>query len=351
VAGSAFLNGLAADEAGNLYAADTDLGKVYKIAISTKVVTDLATSGLTGANGVFYDKPNNRLIAVFWRSNAPVSEISLETGVVTPLLNTPYSNLDGITQDNCGNFYFSSWGSNKVYVVNSDFSEDPVVFISGLNGPADIFFDQNTQELWVPNFSSNSIKSTIAFLPCLTPEPLLPEDGSDNQTSRNLEFSWTAINHAKSYRLELSLTPIFADIVLALASGESTINVESLDVNTTYYWRVAGSDGGSYTDYSPVFTFKTEESSSINNLPNNQMVKVFPNPAQSKIGLAWEESGLKVARIEIINITGQEKWSKDIQFGSKTYEYIDIQDWSRGVYFINSFLENSEVLHLKLIVH
>ena len=72
--------------------ADTDVGKIFKIVIDTKAVSDLASTRLTGANGVFFDQPNNRLITVPWKASAPVSEVDLDTGAVSVLINTPYSN-------------------------------------------------------------------------------------------------------------------------------------------------------------------------------------------------------------------------------------------------------------------
>ncbi len=350
VNGAAFLNGITTDTKGNLYAADTNLGKVFKIVIETKVVTTFATTGLTGINGVWLDQNENRLIAVFWRNNSPVSSISLEDGSVSTLLSTSFSNLDGITQDNCGDFYFSSWGSNSVYKVKSDFTEDAEVVLSNLNGPADIFFDQNTQQIWVPNFNSNSIRSEIAFLKCLTPMPHTPEDGSENQWSKNLEFAWEGVNHAKSYRIEISLTPIFADVILALGVGETSVTVESLDLNTTYYWRVSASNGGTYTDFSPVYTFKTEESSGVDNVNISRDLRVFPNPASSKIGLIWEQGSYRIQKIEILNISGQEVWSKNIEKSSPGYEYLDVSNWPRGVYFVKAITDNSILFHKKIIV-
>jgi len=351
VSGSAWLNGITADKDGNLYVGDTDVSKIYKIVPSAGTVTTFVSSGITGVNGVYYDEANNRLIACFWRSNAPLSAIDLETAEVTNLIETPYSNLDGIARDNCGNYYFSSWGTNKVYRTNTDFTEEPVVVEQDLSGPADIFFNTLTQELCVPNFSANTFKRSPVFLPCMQAQLLSPEDGSNDQPSRNLVFSWIAVKHVKSYKLEISLTPVFTEIVLALASGSPELIVENLDVNSTYYWRVSASDGGVFSENSDTFTFTTEESSGVNLQERNESIRVFPNPASDKIGLVWDDLSINVRQIQVLNLMGQVVWQIDMPINNKGFQYIDVNKWPRGLYVIKCVETEDQMIIRRVIIH
>ncbi len=351
VPGSAWLNGITADSDGNLYVGDTDTGIIHKIIPSTQAVSNFVTSGVSGVNGVLYDQPNNRLLACFWKANSPISAIDLATATVTNLLATPYSNLDGIARDNCGNVYFSSWGSNRVYRTNADFTVDPVVFESELNGPADIFFNTATQELCVPNFTSNTVKIVPVFLSCVVPQLQEPADGAENQSSKNLGLSWTSVPHIKSYKIELSLTPVFTEVVLAMASGSPDIIVETLDLNTTYYWRVSATDGGAYSDFSSTFTFKTEVSSNVEEHDLNKELRVFPNPASEKIGLVWDESITRINQIQVLNLTGQVVWQIDLPNHSKSYQYIDIKEWSRGLYLVKCQQDDQGVIVRKVMVN
>ena len=331
VTGSAFLNGITADKDGILYAADTDKGTVFKIDPATATASVLASSNLTGINGVFYDEENNRLIAVLWKTNAPVTSVSLADGSVTVLLETTYSNLDGITRDNCGNYYFSSWGTNTVYVTSNDFADAPTAFYTGLSGPADIFFDEITQELWVPKFNANAIVRKQVFLPCVAPQLVSPENGSTEQASRNLELSWSGVPHAKSYKIEVSLSPTFESVLLALGAGEPSVTIEELDLNKEYFWRVAATDGSVYSDYSQEFSFTTEESSSTNNLVIDLKLSSYPNPVSEQLTITADHPDQQLD-LKIVNLSGQQL--KEFRHSHQTRVQVDVSGWPTGGYML-----------------
>ena len=107
-------------------------------------------------NGVYYDNLTNRLIVVCWGGNAPIYEIDLTNNSYNTLITTSLSNLDGITMDQCGNFYISAWSSNAIHKYNSDFSETEII-IDGLNNPADIFYNQFDNTIGIPNSGNNTV--------------------------------------------------------------------------------------------------------------------------------------------------------------------------------------------------
>ena len=112
-----FLNGITSDAAGNLYVSDN--ARIYKVDPVAGTYTTVITTD--GANGVLFDEANNRLL---FTDEGPVgfdgsyiSAIDMVTTNVTNLVSNTFRMLDGLTRDGDGNYYVSSWSTNKVYSI------------------------------------------------------------------------------------------------------------------------------------------------------------------------------------------------------------------------------------------
>ncbi len=152
-----FLNDIIADDNSNLYVSDTDAHKIYRVNLSTMIAEIFIEMGTDSPNGLFYDKANNRLIVVLWEINARILAVDLNTKAITTIRTTNFSNCDGITIDQNGNYYISEWGHNTVQRFNNTFSDTPEVVANGYNGPADIYFDQINNILAIPNMDGNNV--------------------------------------------------------------------------------------------------------------------------------------------------------------------------------------------------
>tara|TARA_Y100000994_G_C15658077_1_gene428274 strand:- start:25 stop:969 length:945 start_codon:yes stop_codon:yes gene_type:complete len=160
-----FLNGITQmNYAGeiNLFITDFSAKKLYKYNIEENSHDEICSFS-KNPNGTYYDSINNRLLVVFWGNNAPVYEIDLTNETYSTIINTGLGNLDGISMDQCGNFYVSAWSSNAVHKYNFDFSETELV-TSNLSNPADIYYNQYDNILAVPNSGNNTVD--FVFYPC-----------------------------------------------------------------------------------------------------------------------------------------------------------------------------------------
>jgi hypothetical protein len=87
---------------------------------------------------------------------------------VTTILTTSYTNIDGIARKANGDFYISTWGTNSVYKYNNDFTTTPTLIVSGLSSPADIYYNDLTDTLAIPNSGNNTLtfvgQSTASLL-------------------------------------------------------------------------------------------------------------------------------------------------------------------------------------------
>lgn len=152
------LNDITSDNDGNLYVTDCDGNKVYRVNINTMTYSAFVSSGLGYPNGILYDAPNDRLLVLnCLLGGYPIKAINLPDSSVSTVVNTGKNSIDGITIDNDGNYYFSSWATDETYRYDQTFTNPPEVISSGHNDPADIFFDRINNVLVVPNYSSNSV--------------------------------------------------------------------------------------------------------------------------------------------------------------------------------------------------
>lgn len=166
--GATFLNGITHDNSGNLFVTDFSAKKIYRIKIATQTFNLFAQNLTQSPNGIIYDAPSNSLVFVSWGSSAKIKRCSLADSSVITILTTSYTNIDGIARKANGDFYISTWGTNSVYKYNNDFTATPVLIVSGLSSPADIYYNDLTDTLAIPNSGNNTLtfigQSTVSLL-------------------------------------------------------------------------------------------------------------------------------------------------------------------------------------------
>jgi len=156
------LDGTTTDTSGFLYVVDTG-GRIFKVELASGNSSVFASGGLsTGLQDIFFDKENNRLLAVSFYQNAPIKGIDLSDSSVYVVVNTSFGNFDGVTRDQFGNTYVATYSnSGRVYRYDPEFSLGPELISSGHQGPAGLDYNQRDNILAVPNFYAN----TVDFIP------------------------------------------------------------------------------------------------------------------------------------------------------------------------------------------
>ncbi|MCP4631374.1 MAG: T9SS type A sorting domain-containing protein, partial [candidate division Zixibacteria bacterium] len=127
---------------------------------------------------------------------------------ITTIVNTGYYHLDGITQDNEGNIYFSTWQTNSVYMYDSLFSNPPELVFSNPNGAADIFYNKIKNELAIPVMWSNRIE----FLQI----PTSIDDDEEIQKSVLIELNQNYPNPFNSSTTINYILPIASDVEIEI---------------------------------------------------------------------------------------------------------------------------------------
>lgn len=231
--GATFLNGITHDNSGNLFVTDFSAKKIYRIKIATQTFNLFAQNLTQSPNGIIFDEPSNSLVFVNWGSAAKIKRCSLADSTVTTILTTSYTNIDGIARKANGDFYISTWGTNSVYKYNNDFTATPTLIVSGLSSPADIYYNDLTDTLAIPNSGNN----TLTFVGQSTVS-LLEQNASEVSISPNPSTNFLFLTSSKNQiaRIELiNESGIISSIYPFEDSFEVNIDVKNLQKETILF--------------------------------------------------------------------------------------------------------------------
>ncbi len=240
------LNDIASDGNGNLFITDCEADKIYKVSISDESYTTLVDSGLGYPNGILFDEFNNRLLVLnCLLPRYPIKAIDMIDFSQTTVVETGLNSIDGLTIDNNGFFYFSSWSTDKVYRYDPDFTIPRDIVSYGHTDPADIFFNKQDNVLAVPNYTSNKID----FID-VVPEYLYPGFDSNiksghapitvqfqNKTLTNQEISFLAwdfngdgITDSNEEFPEIKFdSPGYYNVLLAITTSQDYKTIEKAE--------------------------------------------------------------------------------------------------------------------------
>lgn len=141
----------------------------------------------------------------------------------------------------------------------------------------------DTINVTVSDGKENVTQSIVIFIGDIPskPVPLYPTFNSEN-IKLSVQLSWTEIENADSYHLQVSLNSDFKSLLVNKSGLKDEIEqLTGLSVNTNYYWRVRSKNIFGYSDWSALFSFKTFSQPSA-------PILVSPKNLSSKINLAPE---------------------------------------------------------------
>ena len=158
IPGAVGLNDIDVSPDGLVYASDMQGNAIVILDPKTKHGDKFRNPDLQTPNGVYYVQQDTTslLYIVSFRPNAPVQILNLKTRKLSVVPNITVSLADGITRDNDGNWFISSWDAKKVFKYKPDFSE-VTTMTDSFTSPADIYYNRAGKELAIPLFNTNQI--------------------------------------------------------------------------------------------------------------------------------------------------------------------------------------------------
>ena len=161
--GMGLLNDITSDSDGFLYVTDSDSNKVYKIDPADSTYETIVESGIIEyPNGIIFEEETNSLIICSQiGSISPIYRVSLPDNTATLMFNGNYGGSDGIARDRYGNYYIASGYSDNIYKYDHNFENNPEIFSTGHDNPADIYCNNFDDILAVPNL----VTPRVDFVP------------------------------------------------------------------------------------------------------------------------------------------------------------------------------------------
>ncbi len=268
-------NGLAVDAAGNLYIVSRGIRRVDA---ATGIITTIAGNGVggfggdggpateasfMGIEGIAIDEAGNIYVADSW--NQRVRRIDAETGIITTVIWEPFFQLTGVAVDAEGDIYVTDAEefSKAVWVCHCLYKKDaatgsftklagfsrasgmqPPPTLLGDNGPASAAELAGPEGVAVtPNgdiYIADTISNRIRVIKrCVDVEPPLlvsPLDGSAG-LSTSPGIAWTEAHGAFRYDVYLGTTSPPQEII-ASDVETTTFSPSNLSPLTTYHWKV-----------------------------------------------------------------------------------------------------------------
>ncbi len=163
-----FLNGMATDGDHRIWVTDFSAKKIYEIdftELANPTYVEIVSNTVTTPNGICYDGNNSRLVFANWGASAKIKAISLPDYTVTTLVaNAGVGNIDGIDNDDYGNFYICSWQPVQIKKYSNEFTLEEVITVAGLSSPADLCYAEEIDTLAIPNAGNSTVKF-VGFAP------------------------------------------------------------------------------------------------------------------------------------------------------------------------------------------
>ena len=246
---------------------------------------------------------------VSWGFNSKFYEISLADSSFSIVANTNLGNCDGITMDNDGSFYVSAWSNNSIAKFDHNFSCEPIIVVDNMSNPADIYYNQDTDVLAIPNSSNNSV-------------PFI----SANEFS--ITSSWNCVEDACIEIADATGTYVCEEeCEMACGVFEESYNCEN---NAC----VDPMDGSG--DY---FSLENcEENCDINFIQENNHLISFKNPIQSNESLFIDS---RITPFQLFDLQGKVVWNIKINLSD---QQLKVPMLKKGLYILKSNDEKRKIM-------
>lgn len=186
--------------------------------------------------------------------------------------------------------------------------------------------------------------------------PLLtaPANGDTNIVLRP-QLRWGQIKGTIKYEINYCMDPDMLDqkIYYKDASDAETplLNVNTdLESSTVYYWRVRAFSLIDTSDFSPVWSFTTQEAVGVAEYFADSEVSIFPNPAKDVVNIKVNSNQSANVLVTLYDLLGQAVIQRDFAFKSgQNNTELMLGDLSNGIYLLKMVKDDQVYTH-KIII-
>jgi choice-of-anchor B domain-containing protein len=171
----------------------------------------------------------------------------------------------------------------------------------------------------------------------VAPTLIAVEDGGTVLNLNNAEFSWTQLNNASTYQIQISSTEDFGgELIVDQLVSNNSIQLFVQNFGSDGYWRVRGINDCGEGEWSEPFFFVVYYAS-VEGIDDIH-VKLFPNPVQSLLQVIANKA---VGSWQITDMTGRVVESSHT---NQHQLFIDVEHLSSGVYLFTSGTSSSRFI-------
>lgn len=153
--------------------------------------------------------------------------------------------------------------------------------------------------------------------------------------SNSPNLVWNQLNQLQNYEFEVSLSPTFESFIASgFTSNVTSIQIENLAINTTYYWRVRANVNGDVSLWSDVWSFTTSGALNLTEFDLISKIVIYPIPASKELTIKCSDL-LTDLSYEIFDLQG-----RIVLKGELINRKIDIENLAEGTYTVSILTAN-----------
>ena len=252
-----------------------------------------------------------------------------DTIFVTQLSNT-------FSDPNGDNLSFSSQVDPGVAVSETDLLNGDLILIADSSSSGDYIVTitaTDADNASVTDEFSVNVEPLIQ-VPA-TPALISPSNASFN-TELNVQLIWSSVSDANYYELQIGNTEQFTTLLIEENNiSDTTYQVNNLDYNTSYHWRVRGINEFGSGDWSPNYFFTTKQ---FSDPPNQSPLLVSPESnsinVPTNVTLKWEATPKADEYLVGYSRNSDGSLADYTQVGTTTYDLTSLEPNTTYYWFV-----------------